>query len=190
MGLESDTRALHTALNRIEEMLGWPEERLYARAEAVSGWSPAQHVEHALIALRRVLAGASDLRSGTGEAIKPKGRLSLQGRALLLAGWIPRGKAQSPEFAVPDDIPSRAAMRDSHAAACERFAALAPTAGTLKQVPGVIDHPLLGPMSAAQWWRFARVHTEHHLTIIDDVDRHRCAGEPLADPAAPIGDAS
>lgn len=190
MGLESDTRTLHTALNRLEEALGWPEERLYARAESVSGWSPAQHVEHVLIALRRILAGAAELRAGEGEAIKPKGRLSLQGRALLLGGWIPRGKARAPDFAMPDAIPSRAAMRDSHAAACESFAELAPTARTLKEVIGVIDHPILGPMSAAQWWRFARVHTEHHLTIIDDVDRHRCAGEPLADPAAPIGDAT
>ncbi len=188
MTTEGDTRALHAALNRLGEALAWPDDRLYAVVTSVSGWSPAQHVQHALIALRRIFAAVSELRAGTSEAIRPSGRITLPGRALLLGGWIPRGKADAPDFAVPDAIPSRAGMSETHVGACERYADLAPVAGALRSVAGVIEHPILKGMSAAQWWRFARIHTEHHLAIIDDIDRHRVVTNPLADPASPLGE--
>ena len=188
MTTEADTRALHAALLRLGEALAWPEERLYAVVPSVSSWSPAQHVQHALIALRRIFAAVKELRAGTGEAIEASGRVTLPGRALLLGGWIPRGKADAPDFAVPDAVPSRAGMSDTHAGACERYAELAPVAATLRSVPGVITHPILKGMSASQWWRFARIHTEHHLAIMDDVDRHRVVTDPLADPVDPIGE--
>ncbi|MDJ0522492.1 MAG: DinB family protein [Planctomycetota bacterium] len=188
MTTDGDTRALHAALNRLGEALRWPEDRLYAVAPGVSQWSPAQHVQHALIALRRIFAAVTQLQGGEGEAIQPRGAPTLQGRALLLGGWIPRGKADAPDFAVPDDIPSRAAMLDVHERACARYAEIAPVAGALRSVPGVIEHQVLKGLSASQWWRFARIHTEHHLAIIDDVDRHRVVTDPIADPADPIGE--
>ena len=189
MTRDGDTRALHAALNRLGEALTWPEERLYAVVPAVSSWSPAQHVQHALIALRRIFAAVRELRAGTSEAIQPRGCITLPGRVLLLGGWIPRGKATAPGFAVPDGIPSRAEMNETHQGACERYAELAPVAGGLRSVSGVIEHPILKGMNASQWWRFARIHTEHHLAIIDDVDRHRVVTDPLADPVGPLGEA-
>ena len=32
-------------------------------------------------------------------------------------------------------------------------------------LPGAIPHQALGPLSAAQWLRFARLQAEHHLAI-------------------------
>lgn len=169
MGAESDTSHLKAALARLEACLVWSDDRLAAVAPAVSGWSSAQQVEHVLIALRRMLAAIRDLRAGSSAEIKSKGRPTLVGRGVLMGGWIPRGKAEAPDFSVPMDMPTPDALRDSLAAAQARFAEIAPDAGTLKQVEGVIDHPMLGGFSASQWWRFARVHTEHHLAIIDDI---------------------
>lgn len=188
MGTESDSRALHAALNRLRALLEWPDARLYGLAEPVSRWSPAQHVQHTLIALHRILDAVDRLRAGEDEAIRAKGHPTLQGRALLLGGWIPRGKAQAPDFARPDAIPSRAAMRESLEAACEHFAQVAPQASSLRSVPGVIEHPVLSGLSASQWWRFARVHTEHHLAIIDDADRQRSAAVPKDDATEPLGE--
>ena len=190
MSTDADTRALHTGLNRLGEMLRWPEDRLYAVVPSVSAWSPAQHGQHALIALRRIFDAVNELREGQGHAVKPRGHPTLPGRAVLLSGWIPRGKADAPDFARPDDIPSRAAALDSHAAACECFAELAPVAGALRSVPGVIEHPMLSGLSAVQWWRFARIHTNHHLAIINDVDRHRVVMDPHARPAGPVSETS
>jgi len=190
MSTDADTRALHTALNRVGEMLRWPEDRLYAVVPSVSAWSPAQHGQHVLIALRRIFAAIQSLRDGDTGTVKARGHPTLPGRALLLSGWIPRGKAQAPDFAVPDLIPSRAATMESHAASCERFAELAPIAGSLRDVPGVIEHPILSGLNAAQWWRFARVHTDHHLAIIDDVDRHRVVTDLRGHPAGPVGEVS
>jgi hypothetical protein len=32
----------------------------------------------------------------------------------------------------------------------------------------VLDHPILGPFTAADWARFHRVHTRHHCRQIDE----------------------
>ena len=169
MGSERDTPKLQAALDRLADCLGESEDRLRAVVPSVSGWSPAQHVEHTLIAVRRMFAAIVELRDRSGTAIKPKGRPTLAGRALLMGGWIPRGKAEAPDFAVPGAAPDRALLRENLEAAATQFAALVPDAPSLRDVPGVIDHPILESFSAAQWWRFARVHTEHHLAIIDDL---------------------
>ena len=68
------------------------------------------------------------------------------------------------------------------------WATLAERAGDLRSVPGRLPHPLLGPFRAAQWMRFARLHTAHHLAIIKDIDGTEVAGEPEADPLAPLGE--
>ena len=39
----------------------------------------------------------------------------------------------------------------------------------LLAAPGVVPHPLLGDFDAASWVHLARVHTEHHLAIIDEI---------------------
>jgi len=189
MGTDRNTRALHAALQRLQATLQWPEERLYVRADSVSAWSPAQHVQHALLALDRMLKAIEALCAGAPEVSAKRGHVSLQGRALLLCGWIPRGRARTPDFAAPDEIPSHAGLLESQATTCQAFGALAPRAGGLGRVRGTLEHPVLGALNAAQWWRFARVHTEHHLTIIADIDRRRGVGALLPDEAPAAGDA-
>ena len=39
----------------------------------------------------------------------------------------------------------------------------------LRAAPRAIPHQLLGDLSAVEWVRFARVHTAHHLVILDEV---------------------
>ena len=43
------------------------------------------------------------------------------------------------------------------------------TAATIVASELKIPHQLLGPLDAPEWLRFARVHTEHHLAIVDEL---------------------
>lgn len=176
-------------LERIAEILEWPDARLYAVVEDVSRWSPAQQVQHVLLGLVAFAKTLERLERGGHEKIAPRGAPRLVGRAVLLTGWIPRGRAQAPESLVPDAIPGRAGLLEMLGDARGRWEALVPRAKELRQVPGALPHPMLGAFTAAQWVRFARVHTDHHLAIVADIDRHRVVTEPLADPLAPMGGA-
>jgi hypothetical protein len=172
MGAQSDTAALRQVLTEMQAVIEWPPERRNAVAADVSAWSPARHVEHLLIALRKSIAAIDTLRAGAGGPILEKGRPTVSGRAILMAGRIPRGRAEAPDFSLPSAAPAQDSLRESLAAAHAHVERLAPLAETFGQVPGVIEHPVLKGFRADQWWRFARVHSEHHLGILRDVDAH------------------
>ncbi|MDF1701725.1 MAG: DinB family protein [Planctomycetota bacterium] len=191
MGIEADTLAVHACLAHLLEILAWEDVRLYGRVPAISHWSPAQQVEHIAQAGLGMTAMIEKLEAGCAhERIQPKGSPSVTGRAILLTGRIPRGRAEAPTGTLPAPIPARAALvervRDLSGAA----AAIAARASTLRQVRGVGRHPMLGWFSAAQWWRFLRVHTEHHLAVIADIDRHPGVAEPVEVPTDPLGQTS
>ncbi|HEX8170294.1 MAG TPA: DinB family protein [Thermoanaerobaculia bacterium] len=127
----------------------------------VSGWTPAQHLDH----LTQVTA--SMLRAIAAAKRQPS-RISLLGRVILLAGYIPRGKGQAPA-----SLHGRTIAREELLAgidAVERqLAALDRKALTSGEA--VVPHPRFGGLTALQALRFAVVHTEHHLKIIRDIGR-------------------
>jgi hypothetical protein len=184
-----DDERIHAALQRMDDMLRWPDARLYALVESCSRWSPAQHLQHVLLALEHFLAAIHTLQEGADARIGPAAAPRLGARAVLATGWIPRGRAQAPENVVPDAIPSRARLREVFEDVRRKARALAERTTSLARVPGTLPHPMLGPFTAQRWLRFARVHTEHHLAIVDDVDRSRVATADAVDPLAPLGEA-
>lgn len=184
MGLEADTRAIEGLAARLDELLTWDDHRLFACVPAVSSWSVAQQLEHVVRASTRMLDMLALLASGNAhDRVKDRGSPSVTGRAILLAGRIPRGRAEAPGETLPDAVPSRAALREATETLTRRLRARAADPTDLRDIKGVGEHPLLGWFSAPQWWRFLRVHAEHHLAVIDDIDGHRVSTEPIPRPA-------
>ncbi|MHC5009854.1 MAG: DinB family protein [Planctomycetota bacterium] len=183
MNEAADARALGAALNRLSEILHRPEERLYLRVPAVSAWSPAQQVEHILLALDGILGFIRTLQTGGDEKIQPQGSPRLAGRVVLWTGWIPRGRAEAPDFVVPELQPPRPMLRENLASVLEKSCQTLGHPAALQGIRGTWPHPLLGNFSASQWLRFARIHTEHHLSIIDDIERQPVVPERAEDPA-------
>lgn len=191
MGIQGDTRALRAVGARLAELMAWDDARLYARVESVSAWSVAQQLEHVLHAGLSMLLVIERLAAGVEhDVIRDRGSPSMPGRAVLLTGRIPRGRADAPDFTLPQGVPARAALAESVEGFTVRLAARAATADALRSVPRVGRHPVLGWFSAAQWWRFLRVHSEHHLAIVDDIDRQRLARPPVTAPPRPLPDPS
>jgi hypothetical protein len=185
---ENDARGVISTLASIDRMLDWPSGRLYVVVEHVSTWSPAQHVEHALLGLDHVLDAMARIEAGE-DGVEPEGAPRLAGRAVLLTGRLPRGRAQAPAALVPAAAPARAGLRERFLHVRRGLNARAARAGRIRRMPGTLPHPFLGHLNAAQWLRFARVHTDHHLAIVDDIDRIGVRSEPCIDPLAPLGEA-
>ena len=116
-----------------------------------------------------MIAAADMIRVGYDARIKPDGEASLPGRMLLRAGFIPRGRAQAPEEVLPAEVPTVEECRARYEAVLQLLAAFAPHLDTIRKLRGTIPHPLLGDFRARDWVRFARIHTEHHLAIVDDI---------------------
>jgi hypothetical protein len=138
-----------------------------ARLAAVrpgSGWSPAQHLSHVALANGRILKAIVALARGRGT---PRPGPPADGaRAVLESGAIPRGTAQAPPGTGPGDVVDLAATRRLLDETRRGFAGL--------ELSGVAadlarDHPALGPLTAAEWVRFAAVHTRHHVAIVAEL---------------------
>ncbi len=160
---------LEAALERIDSLLASdPEDWSLQRAD-VSSWSVAQQVDHMLRSVARMLSAADMIRIGYDARIKPDGQASLPGRMLLRAGAIPRGRAEAPEDVLPVLAPTVEDCRARYETVLLVVAAFAPHLDVIRTVRGTISHPLLGDFRAKDWLRFARMHTEHHLAIVDDI---------------------
>lgn len=174
MSIDADTIATRQTFARLADVCRWDDARLYGREPSVSAWSPAQHVDHLMRSAGSMLSLISAMAAGREhERIGDKGSPSLGGRAILLSGKIPRGRAEAPDFAVPEDEPDPPALAEAVRDTRRRFESLAERAEHLPSIAGVGQHPLLGWFKAQQWWRFLRVHGEHHLALIDDIDKAR-----------------
>jgi hypothetical protein len=129
--------------------------------EAVSGWSPVEHVDHCLKVCSSVLRGIVDPRQPL-----PSG-VNLLGRAVLIIGRFPRGRGKSPQ-----------SLRGTRATREQIEMAMAEVRRHLRTVTEpdfraaegpIIRHPYFGGLNATDAFRFLTIHNRHHLRIIADI---------------------
>src|ERR1700681_1679695 len=123
------------------ELAGGPEAELAARAPAVSGWSVAEQLEHLLLVDRGVLKLMGHILDDPRPM--PEAEINLVGRAVLLAGFIPRGRAQAPAAHRPTAAPA-AAVRAGISEIDRGLRQLAPRLGELERSAGRGRHPRFG----------------------------------------------
>lgn len=154
-------RRVETQLGRYDPFLELPSEVLGAVVGERSGWSIAAHLDHSLKVTRVIAASI-----GGGKAIEGPG-ISMLGRAVLLLGYIPRGKAKSPEALVGMSC-GRDELRELRRTTGAELAALAaPFQESGSKL--LVRHPRFGLLTAKEGLRFAEVHTAHHLKIAREI---------------------
>lgn len=158
-----DLPCLSAQLSRVSRTLELPEAWLRERT-AASGWSALEHIFHLDLANEMSLKNAANLVADRGRLRCELQPLAPRALEVLRSGRIPSG-AQAPRFATPPPEPDLEIVRGIHSDVCAQVEALA-SAGALPSGPLGIPHQLLGTLSAAQWLRFARMHTSHHLSIL------------------------
>jgi hypothetical protein len=158
-----DLPCLRAQLSRVSRTLELPEASLRERT-AASGWSALEHIFHLSLANEMTLKNAANLVAERGELRCDLQPLDPRALEVLRRGRIPSG-VQAPRFATPPPEPDFEIVRGVHADVCAAAEALA-SAGELPSGPLGIPHQILGTLSAAQWLRFSRIHTVHHLRIL------------------------
>ncbi|GIV57948.1 MAG: hypothetical protein KatS3mg042_0861 [Rhodothermaceae bacterium] len=165
--VHDEYRRLGDAYARFEALLAGPEAHLRLRRPDVSGWSVGQHLYHILLANSRMFKAIEVICAG---------HPSVQAGEPNRAGWyvlrkedMMRGRGQAPENVRPPEDVAAADLAATQARSREKYAALAPLLPRIAEVPGALPHPSLGLLDARQWLRLARIHSAHHLAIIDDL---------------------
>jgi hypothetical protein len=162
--MDSYLQRLHQAIASATQ--GICEKDLERRTDGK--WSAAEVLEH----LYLTYTGTSKAFERCLQAGKPLASTpTLKNRvaAILVTefGYFPEGrkspdhacpKGISPEKVVADICPQIAAMDKIIAQCEERF-------GSRKKV---LDHPVLGPLTASQWRKFHWIHGRHHVKQISE----------------------
>lgn len=158
-------RSIRRLRQQSETMRGislWPGEKLRATQPAISGWSPAEHLDHSIKVARVMLDQLLD-----PVPLDPLKPISLLGHAILLSGYIPRGKAKAPKRVRPvtPTVEELLASLDALDGALTRVA----EPGWKQPAGPVIPHPYFGGLTTVQTLHFIGVHTNHHLKIVRDI---------------------
>lgn len=134
---------------------------------AISGWSVGMHIEHVCLAMIEVCRSllASELPA-PASGFRPLTWL------VLTTGRIPRGRAKSPEPALPKqgvEAGELTALLDECSDWLGRAAAASPDQW--------FEHFVFGVLKRDRTLRFLEVHNRHHLRIAGDILRARVEGE-------------
>jgi hypothetical protein len=125
-------------------------------------WTPTQVLEHLYLTYYNTNKGiAKCLEKGATLATAATLKNRLQAFVVVKLGYFPRGR-KAPERAEPKGMPADEVRRailpevqkmDEGFAECER---------KFGPRTKILDHPVLGPFSVAQWRMFHWVHGRHH----------------------------
>ena len=135
-------------------------------APAVSRWSVGEHLDHLIKVHAGILSYVAE--SPVGE--RSQLGISLLGRIVLFTGHIPRGRGQSPAQFLPV-VMDLAQLRTGLTSVTAGFSRLQAGSPALRDTTIRFAHPIFGGLTRRQWVRFAEIHQQHHLAIIDDILR-------------------
>ena len=159
-----------SAMLHVQQQLEWiasslSEDDLQPRVDGK--WNALQILEHLYLSYTGTAKGINRVL----EAGKPLARpVTMKDRvrtfAVTVVGYFPEGR-KSPPVATPKGLDvatvragigsQLSAMNDALTQCAEKFG------GATR----VLDHPILGPLSANQWRKFHLVHARHHLKQIE-----------------------
>lgn len=158
-----DLASLHRLRTTIDELLELRSAELSIVVAEVSAWSPEHHLAHVTLANELVLRNVGSLAKGSGMLVVKGGEPHPRALAILAAGRLPRGEAQSPRIVRPPERVDRELFLRWLADVNRELDLLRPEHVVASELK--VPHQLLGPLDATQWLRFGAVHTRHHLAI-------------------------
>jgi len=141
--------------------LGWSESDWQ---RALPGkWTSAQVLEHLRLTFIGTSKGILNVMQ-TGRPLGSKPTLPDRLRTFWVAklGLMPSGRT-APKLAVPKDGFEDDSLRRFYDALVAVDATLADAERRFGRSVKLLDHPVLGPLSAKEWRQFHRTHAKHHL---------------------------
>ncbi len=171
--IQQEVRRIEELYDRIETVIEQWSEELPEPVPAISTWSPVQHIYHVSVASGMMFKGVRLHAEGRHPYAVTEGEPTPVGRYVLTRERMMRGKAQAPKATHPPSELSLEEVRESVARSRAQLEPLRPFLSRLATLSERSNHPFFGALTPAEWLRVARIHLEHHLSIIEDILRAR-----------------
>lgn len=169
MNIAKERRAIDAALDNYRELLdGFTDER-FTQAPPMGGWSYAEVYDHIL---KASLGASIALERCTNNNCPPtKKGMNFWGHYTMLTGLFPPGKYVVPGAVADKLAAKKISIEDAKNLIIKTRKRVETVTGLIKDAPANArwQHPRLGMLNAAQWFRFMRVHLQHHLKQLERI---------------------
>ena len=129
-------------------------------------WCAAEVLEHLYWTYTGTVKG-SERVAAAGKPLVTGQTWTQRGRTLIVVGlgYLPSGR-ESPAVARPRGLPPEKVLAEIGAKIAEMDDSIARCEQKLGSRRKLLDHPVLGPLTAAQWRKFHLLHGLHHVKQI------------------------
>jgi hypothetical protein len=129
-------------------------------------WCAAEVLEHLYLTYSGTVKGFSRVIEG-GKPLAGGGSIRQRLRTFVVVGlgYMPAGR-HAPANAMPRGLPVEKVRNEVGAKIVEMDAIIAQCEVRFGRSVRLLDHPILGPLTAAQWRKFHLVHGRHHAEQI------------------------
>jgi Protein of unknown function (DUF1569) len=134
------------------------------RRHAPGKWSSAEVLEHLYLTYTGTIKGFERAAAGRRFPSKPTWRQRARRFVVLSLGHMPRGR-EAPANTRPRGLALEKVVIEVGMKIAEMDEMIAGCEATLGR-GRLLDHPILGPLTAAQWRKFHLVHGLHHVKQI------------------------
>ena len=129
-------------------------------------WSAAEVLEHLYLSYTGTIKGCERcLQTGKSLARSPSWRDRLVTALVVGVGYLPRGR-KATKHTLPRGMPAEKVLADIGSQISAMDTAIARCEARYGKDTRIMDHPVLGPLTAAQWRKFHFVHGKHHVKQI------------------------
>jgi hypothetical protein len=156
-------------LQRLQEAIasathGMTAEELGRHTEGK--WSTAEVLEHLYLTYTGTVKGFERcLHEGKPLARTPLFKDRMRTFVVTRVGHMPEGR-KAPERTMPRGMMADEVMREIGPRISAMDEVIAQCEGRFGKRTRVLDHPILGPLTARQWRKFHWVHGQHHVKQI------------------------
>jgi hypothetical protein len=149
-------------MNELAMLIGELESRISQSEKLNTAVSPASagwHIEHVLLVTSQIIDAIK--KSAPQEY---KWQFSLPKIFVFTMNKIPRGKAKAPKSVVPGAPMTATDLKKNVQAVKGKVSEL-----SLLQPNNYFKHPYFGNLNLKATVKMLKIHTRHHLSIIDDI---------------------
>jgi hypothetical protein len=125
-------------------------------------WCVAEVLEHLYLTYTGTVKGFERVATA-GKPLATVPTWTQRGRTLIVVGlgYLPSGR-EAPPVARPRGVPPEKVLAEIGPKIAEMDAIIARCAEIFGSHRKLLDHPILGPLTAKQWRKFHLVHGRHH----------------------------
>jgi hypothetical protein len=156
--MDSDLEELKQTVESAVE--GMSSEQLSWRP--ADKWCAAEVLEHLYLTYAGTIKGFTRVME-TGKPLATRASMRQRVRKLVVVGFrhMPEGR-NAPATTLPRGLPAEKVRGDVGARIVEMDAIITQCEARFGRGSHLLDHPILGPLTASQWRKFHLIHGRHH----------------------------